>query len=219
MKGYTGICAQNLGLPLCYCILRTPQASSFDPYAKEEEPISAPRGKLSPVDPTKVKKDYWDGLASNPVHTREAAEHLIAIKKNEHFIQMFNAEIDGISRDEILLSNESVSMCKEPYWAKRARYVWFTFLDHEGVVIQMRLMDEQAVTVQQQYEMCKGIVTCSGGGVDTILTYLKDVLYMRAKKPKQANYAQATTPGAAQMLPGTTGHSVDDNVHVNPKVH
>lgn len=102
-RNYSGICAQHVGVPLCYCMLDTRR---FDADGNEYSTLIA---SSNPGEPPRrlTAMDYVSG---------------------RDYLEMFNQEVPGESVDSISKVQEANALCKESHWRTRYDMVVVSYL-------------------------------------------------------------------------------------------
>lgn len=154
-RGDNAICAQHVGVPLCYCILDTKHVAANGSVL--QRPLAARRS---------FAETYQDG--------------------KDHYIELFNHRITGLSRNRLMLVQEKNVMCKTQYWAKRFATVYVEYLDANGDLYEKLFNGTHAYNLQHATEIHHGLRTCSDETADALLKLLRGRLTAPGDDESQA---------------------------------
>jgi peptide deformylase len=188
----SGICAQHVGVPACYCALdltrATPSGSRLPPRSLRHPEPATEHGGLGAS----------DEVASR---VREAESYL-----EDEVLHMFDAVIVGASR-RLVASTESNVFCREKRLVRRRESVWVAFYDRRGEPYEMLFNGTHSINVQHAAEIHAGAVRCGEDRDDAMqslllrrLENMEDLLLQQQQQPRHHHRGGQDGPAARPQL-------------------
>lgn len=135
---YDFLCAQHLGMPLCYCI------------AHLQSHIEGP------------------GINNN----NNSTALIIPTQPESLYVNMFNMNILGYSRNMIMANNELSLFCKEPLVVRRYEHIWAEFTNADQSKHEREFRGSVAYNLQQMFELQHAMPVCADN-FDAVTSLIK----------------------------------------------
>lgn len=141
-RGLSGICAQHVGVPACYCALDLTRATPSG--------LRLPARSLRHPAPDQATRNS-DEVTRN----LNAAERYL----EDEVLHLFDPQIVGASR-RLVVTSEANAYCPERHSSKRHESVYASFYDRRGEPYEMLFNGTHSINVQHALEIHAGQVRC-----------------------------------------------------------
>jgi peptide deformylase len=149
----SGICAQHVGVPICYCTLDLTRAS--------------PTGKRLPSRALRHPETSAGAASSSSSSSADVSRKLNAAEAylEDEILHLFDPQIVGASR-RMVLTTEANAFCRERHSARRHESVYASFYDRTGEPYELLFNGTHAINVQHALEIHAGMVSCGEDKID-----------------------------------------------------
>jgi peptide deformylase len=144
-KKLTGICAQHVGVPVCYCVLD----------------MRFRHRKLPPTNSTIAEP------------AAPAVPFLQRFQDTNDYLELFNPRVIGVSRNRIVQVHEKNVFCKNPFFAKRFEAISVEYLDHTGTLWERDFNGTHSFNLQHAMEIHRGLSTCMDDSADHLMLMMR----------------------------------------------
>jgi hypothetical protein len=154
----TAICAQYVGVRLCYCLLArnaTAASGAPEPSSGQDQPAArAARDAALPLDP------------HDPLERTD-------------YIELVDQRMSGFTPDNLVTALEHSWFCKKPREVKRYAGVWMTYLDGFARKHERLFEGTDALNVQHCSEIQAGLRPCRDDPLDALTELVRGMIVGR----------------------------------------
>jgi len=146
------------------------------------------------------------------------------------YLEVFNPNIIGFSRNRILQVQEKNVFCQKPYFTKRFEAITVEFLDASGNIWERDFRSVHSFNLQHAAEIHRGIRSCLDNSADLLMQILRGRIGGSNERPaferqmlfsdpeSHRNYRPPLpSPGPVAALPKISSITPNDNSDRSPK--
>lgn len=191
-RNYSGICAQHVGVPICYCML---DIRRFDAEGNEYAPVTK---SVSSPSAASLPSEYESG---------------------RDYLEMFNQEVVGASVDSLSKVQEANALCKESHWRTRFDVTVVSFLQPGSPPRRFRetFTGTHSYNIQHFFDIQHGQSGCRDDATDLLRgrafnansrsAAAQRVLLFENPAAQRTQIAPSPPPAPLPELPHIPGHN------------